>query len=48
MTPILADLGLVTVGTEEAWALPALPSTLALDPARLHLQENEEQPIDPF
>src|SRR5437660_1611519 len=26
----------------------ALPSTLALDPARLHLPENEEQPIDPF
>src|SRR6185312_12920354 len=26
----------------------ALPSTLALDPARLHLPENEEQPIDLF
>jgi hypothetical protein len=26
----------------------ALPSTLALDPARLHIPENEEQPIDPF
>jgi hypothetical protein len=26
----------------------ALPSTLALDPARLHLPENEEQPIDIF
>jgi hypothetical protein len=26
----------------------ALPSTLALDPARLHIAENEEQPIDPF
>ena len=26
----------------------ALPSTLALDPARLHLPENEEQPIDMF
>src|SRR4051794_11385081 len=26
----------------------ALPSTLALDPARNHLPENEEQPIDPF
>ena len=26
----------------------ALPSTLALDPARTHLPENEEQPIDPF
>jgi hypothetical protein len=26
----------------------ALPSTLALDPARLRLPENEEQPIDPF
>ncbi|MFL6516082.1 MAG: hypothetical protein ACJ8M1_13775 [Chthoniobacterales bacterium] len=26
----------------------ALPSTLALDPARSHLPENEEQPIDPF
>jgi hypothetical protein len=26
----------------------ALPSTLALDPTRLHLPENEEQPIDPF
>src|SRR5207249_12304658 len=26
----------------------ALPSTLALDPARQHIPENEEQPIDPF
>jgi hypothetical protein len=26
----------------------ALPSTLALDPARVRLPENEEQPIDPF
>ena len=26
----------------------ALPSTLALDPARTHLPENQEQPIDPF
>src|SRR5436190_5969130 len=26
----------------------ALPSTLALDPARLHIPENEEQPIDLF
>jgi hypothetical protein len=26
----------------------ALPSTLALDPARLQLPQNEEQPIDPF
>jgi hypothetical protein len=26
----------------------ALPSTLALDPGRKHLPENEEQPIDPF
>src|SRR3954452_7650132 len=26
----------------------ALPSTLAVDPARLRLPENEEQPIDPF
>jgi hypothetical protein len=26
----------------------ALPSTLALDPARLHFPENEEQPIDLF
>ena len=26
----------------------ALPSTLALDPGRLHLPENEEQPIDLF
>ena len=26
----------------------ALPSTLALDPARQHLLENEEQPIDLF
>jgi hypothetical protein len=26
----------------------ALPSTLALDPARTHIPENEEQPIDPF
>ena len=26
----------------------ALPSTLALDPGRLHIPENEEQPIDKF
>jgi hypothetical protein len=26
----------------------ALPSTLALDPARVQLPQNEEQPIDPF
>ncbi len=26
----------------------ALPSTLALDPARVRLPENEEQPIDMF
>jgi hypothetical protein len=26
----------------------ALPSTLAIDPARQHLPANEEQPIDPF
>src|SRR5207302_8326383 len=26
----------------------AIPSTLALDPARTRLPENEEQPIDPF
>src|SRR4030081_79771 len=26
----------------------ALPSTLALDPARIHIPENEEQPIDLF
>src|SRR5207237_4146217 len=35
------------VQTKFATAI-ALPSTLALDPARTHLPENEEQPIDPF
>ena len=35
------------IHTKDATSI-ALPSTLALDPARTHLPENEEQPIDPF
>jgi hypothetical protein len=35
------------IHTKNATSL-ALPSTLALDPARQHLPENEEQPIDLF
>src|SRR5205085_1754031 len=35
------------VHTRDATSI-ALPSTLALDPARQHLPENEEQPIDLF
>src|SRR5436853_755056 len=35
------------INTKYATSL-ALPSTLALDPARQHLPENEEQPIDLF
>jgi hypothetical protein len=35
------------IHTKDATSI-ALPSTLALDPARLHIPENEEQPIDLF
>ncbi|MBA3963783.1 MAG: hypothetical protein H0X40_18040 [Chthoniobacterales bacterium] len=35
------------IHTKDATSI-ALPSTLALDPARTHFPENEEQPIDPF
>jgi hypothetical protein len=35
------------IHTKDATSI-ALPSTLALDPGRTHLPENEEQPIDPF
>jgi hypothetical protein len=48
VTSPVSPLGQRTyVHTPDATSV-ALPSTLALDPARLHLPENEEQPIDLF
>src|SRR5437016_9065642 len=48
VTSPVSPLGQRTfVHTPDATSV-ALPSTLALDPARLHLPENEEQPIDMF
>ncbi len=48
VTSPVSPLGQRTyVATKFATSI-ALPSTLALDPARVRLPENEEQPIDPF
>src|SRR5205823_11811821 len=46
-TPV-SPLGQRTrINTKDATSV-ALPSTLALDPARVRIPENEEQPIDMF